>query len=445
MQLFFEPAGDVRKHLGFVRLHQQLVAGAGVEFRLNVPDTGVPEALDSPPDSGGALAHRVGVTGEEEKGQVLWHPGQNGGVVQPQDACEHAVVGVQGEGEHAALVGAVLVHFGLVTVEPVLRRAALEAPVVAEEGEVRHQLAAVLPAEKDGQHPAERPGCGDQRFGLEAGTHDDGSVKLIAPLAKVLPGVERAHAVAQQKIGDAGIELLRQRGDSVEIVEDGAVAVGLGEIAVIRLGADGAAVAQMVVAGDEDAPGGQILGQRLVPVDELHHAVGELQDGPHLALRHTAECMERPARYAGGQGEIGHLTHVILLFRLQGSDLGPAGGADAVTLILGHVSRQLTAEIAASGGTVLFEDDLIALHEDLELRVLVDVHIGAQLLGEDDAAQRIDAPNDASCFHIHFSFSVCPERWQNERRLHRHNAKNVPVQEKQENSVNFVPVQYTKS
>ena len=32
MQLFFEPAGDVRKHLGFVRLHQQFMAGAGVEF-----------------------------------------------------------------------------------------------------------------------------------------------------------------------------------------------------------------------------------------------------------------------------------------------------------------------------------------------------------------------------------------------------------------------------
>ena len=69
MQLFFEPTGDVRKHLGFVRLHQQLVAGAGVEFRLDVPDTGIPEALDGPPDSGGALAHRVGVTGEEEKRQ----------------------------------------------------------------------------------------------------------------------------------------------------------------------------------------------------------------------------------------------------------------------------------------------------------------------------------------------------------------------------------------
>ena len=56
------------KHLGFVRLHQQFMAGAGVEFRLDVPDTGIPEALDGPPDSGGALAHRVGVTGEEEKG-----------------------------------------------------------------------------------------------------------------------------------------------------------------------------------------------------------------------------------------------------------------------------------------------------------------------------------------------------------------------------------------
>ena len=98
-------------------------------------------------------------------------------------------------------------------------------------------------------------------------------------------------------------------------------------------------------------------------------------------------------------------------------------GADAVTLILGHVGHQLAAEVAAAGGTVLFEDDLIALHEDLKLRVLVDMHTGAQLLGEDDAAQRINAPNDASCFHIHFSFSVCPERWQNKRLLRRHNAK----------------------
>ena len=66
-----EPACDVRKDLGFVRLHQQLMAGAGIELRLDVPDADVPEALDGPPDSGGALAYRVGVTGEEEQGQAL--------------------------------------------------------------------------------------------------------------------------------------------------------------------------------------------------------------------------------------------------------------------------------------------------------------------------------------------------------------------------------------
>ena len=80
-QLLFEPAGDVRKDLGFVRLHQQLVAGTGIELRLDVPDADVPEALDGPPDSGGALAYRVGITGEEEQGQILGHSGQNGGVV----------------------------------------------------------------------------------------------------------------------------------------------------------------------------------------------------------------------------------------------------------------------------------------------------------------------------------------------------------------------------
>ena len=66
-QLFFEPSGDVSKDLGFVRLHQQLVAGTGIELRLDVPDANIPETLDGPPDSGGALAYRVGVTGEEEQ------------------------------------------------------------------------------------------------------------------------------------------------------------------------------------------------------------------------------------------------------------------------------------------------------------------------------------------------------------------------------------------
>ena len=107
--------------------------------------------------------------------------------------------------------------------------------------------------------------------------------------------------MAQQEIGHAGIQLLCQGRHSVQVLQHGAVAVGFAEVAIILFGADGPAVAQVVVAGDKDAPGGQVLGQRLIAVDELHHPVGELQHSPHLSLRHTAERMERPPRLAGRQ------------------------------------------------------------------------------------------------------------------------------------------------
>ena len=131
----------------------------------------------------------------------------------------------------------------------------------------------VLPAEKDGQHPADGPREGDQRLGLEAGAHDDGTVQLLAPLAEILPGIERAHAVPQQEIRHAGVELLCQLGHGVKVLQHGAVAVRLGEIAVVGLGADGTAVAQMIVAGHKDAPLGQRFGQRFVAVNEFHHPV----------------------------------------------------------------------------------------------------------------------------------------------------------------------------
>ena len=113
----------------------------------------------------------------------------------------------------------------------------------------------------------------------------------------------------QQKIGHAGVKVLCQGGHGVEIVQHSAVAIRLGKVTVIVLGADGTAVPQMVVAGDEDAPPGQILGQRLVAVDEFHHAVGKLHDGTHLALRDTAERVERPPGNGGRQGEVDHLAH----------------------------------------------------------------------------------------------------------------------------------------
>ena len=108
----------------------------------------------------------------------------------------------------------------------------------------------MLPAKEDGQHPAKGTRRGYQRFGLEAGAHNDGTVQLAAPLAEVLPGIERTHAVAQQKVGHPGVERLGLLRHGVQIVQHGAVAVRLGKIAVIGFGADGSAMAQVIVAGD---------------------------------------------------------------------------------------------------------------------------------------------------------------------------------------------------
>ncbi len=92
----------------------------------------------------------------------------------------------------------------------------------------------------------------------------------------------------QQEIGHIRVECFRQHGHGVQVGQHGAVAVRLGKVAVVGFGADGAAVAQMVVAGNKDAPPGQIFRQRLVAVNEFHHAVGQLDDGPHLPVRDTA-------------------------------------------------------------------------------------------------------------------------------------------------------------
>ena len=187
--------------------------------------------------------------------------------------------------------------------------AAFQPLVVAQKREVCHQLAAVVPAVERRQHPAGGFCKLHQRFGLETGAHDDGTVQLIAVLAQVLPGIEGTHAVPQQKIRHPGILLFGTHGHGVQVGQNGAVAVRFGKIAVVLFGADGAAVAQMVVAGDKDATPGQRFGQRLVPVNELHHAVGELQDGPHLTVRFTAEGVQSPPRYGGRDGKIDHPAH----------------------------------------------------------------------------------------------------------------------------------------
>ena len=68
-QLFVRSCGNVRENLQLVGLHQQLVAGTGVEDAFNVLHTGVFQALDGAAHALALLAHRVGIAGEEEQRQ----------------------------------------------------------------------------------------------------------------------------------------------------------------------------------------------------------------------------------------------------------------------------------------------------------------------------------------------------------------------------------------
>ena len=384
------------------------MAGTGVEDAFNVLHTGILQALDGAAHALALLAHRVGIAGEEEQRQVLGHPCQKSRVVQAQDAAEHTVIGVQRKGKGAALLGQILVHLGLVAVEPVVGGTALQPLVVAHKGKVGNKAAAVVPAVKDCQHPAKGLGHLDQRLGLEAGAHDDGAVQLPAVLTQVLPGVERAHAVPQQEVGQTRVQLLGQHGHGMQVGQHSAVAVRLGKIAVVLLGADGRTVPQMVVPSDQNAPVSQILRQGAVAVDEFHHAVGQLQHRPHLTLRDAAKAVQGAPRHGGGKGKVDEPAHgKSPLSALQCAELAAAGGADAVAAELDGLLVHLAAEIAAAGGAVLFQDDGVPIHKDLQFGVGVEVHTGAQLLRQNDPSQRVNAANDASAFHnASFSFTI---------------------------------------
>ena len=115
--------------------------------------------------------------------------------------------------------------------------------------------------------------------------------------------------MSQQKVGQIRVQLLGQYGYGVQVGQHGAVAVRLGKVAVVLLGADGRTVSQMVVPGDQNAPVGQIFRQGAVAVDVLHHAVGQLQHRPHLTLRDAAKAVQGAPRHGGGKGKVDELTH----------------------------------------------------------------------------------------------------------------------------------------
>ena len=143
-----DPIPDVCKDFLPVRFHQKLMPSARIEFDLDVLRTGVPEALYGPFDARAPFPYRVGIAGQKEQRELLRHLCEEGGVIQAENTGEHTVIRIQRKDKCAPFIRQILVHLRLVAVEPVVGGAALQPLVVAEEREVRHQFAAVLPAEK---------------------------------------------------------------------------------------------------------------------------------------------------------------------------------------------------------------------------------------------------------------------------------------------------------
>ena len=59
----------------------------------------------------------------------------------------------------------------------------------------------------------------------------------------------------------------------------------------------------------------------------------------------------------------------------------------------------LSVAAEEAGGNVLFQDDAVVFHEDLDGVLVLDVHLVAEFDGEHDAAQFVDAAYNTCGFH----------------------------------------------
>jgi len=79
------------------------------------------------------------------------------------------------------------------------------------------------------------------------------------------------------------------------------------------------------------------------------------------------------------------------------AELAEAAAADGFTLKNGDI---LDAVAEDAGRGVLSQHDISAIHKDLHGFLIADIHTMAQLGGQNDTSQVIDAADDASRFHM---------------------------------------------
>ena len=80
-----------------------------------------------------------------------------------------------------------------------------------------------------------------------------------------------------------------------------------------------------------------------------------------------------------------------------------AGLADSLVLKDGNLLRACAEN---AGGNVFCEENVIALHEDFNGIVVLNIHLAAHFLGDNDAAKLVDLADNTGCFHRNTSLFV---------------------------------------
>ena len=122
-------------------------------------------------------------------------------------------------------------------------------------------------------------------------SHNNSSVHAFPVFNKKIPGQKRPHAVSEDIIRPVRKTLLKLFLYFMEILHHTPETV-FSEIAPVLRAFDRIPVSQMVVADNRNPPFIQIPGKIIIPVDVLHHAVGDLKHRLYrFSLRNPADAV----------------------------------------------------------------------------------------------------------------------------------------------------------
>ena len=125
---------------------------------------------------------------------------------------------------------------------------------------------------------------GDDCARVLAGTADDDALEPLGVVNDIGAGQEAAHAVAEQKVGYAGVFGGGELVERVHIAHDIVPAVLFCEKAQLLFVFCGLTMAKVVIRDDDETVFCEKLHKRSVTVDMLGDAMRDLQDGAHFAV-----------------------------------------------------------------------------------------------------------------------------------------------------------------